>query len=1323
MLLKMKIVTRANYIIYLDNVRIDPYVIDWSSQISLAADGSSASITLFRTAHMDDFKAYLCQLRIFAENNFTGRFSMVFHGEIMNRSFSSNKSDIGRVTYHAKGFAHWLDIKIPMAISLDDEMNPLQRFIYQAQNIDIDEVRDYLASQSDITMKDQTVDEIINGLFQKMMLGYTALNDGNTTFNFAKVQERFKVLVDVNPAFRESGFLDLFSFSKASHIDSFYTYLNDVVTQLMMEFYQDRDGTFKIKFPFWKDDVLLSQVIDSSIVENISGMDDWENEPTRVLAIGSATQLQQAMSGGDPLVDGDILTSMTIPVGLYIGDPQKIETEQYYSLSFDVEDGGGGGDDFGGGDNYDDSDLSDVVIDQENWFDETPKWVVTSGHKTVNASRPTHNGTDYGSQWEPLHSIGTHGVVLQQPINDASMGNPIFIRQKFNGKVYDFVYMHMQKPTHWKPGQKIKPGDYIGDSGATGRVTGPHLHLEVWEGPAYAGGQNLNSHTFLGQIRNQIAAGKKGPVSEDQKSNSKSKKTKEKKKKKDKDLYGPPAPDNLKDDDEKDSKKAKSGKRHKKGKYIPPNQISGFNASRAGHLPVHKDADLIVTADYGVTAAELNKFLSNKLRNAGKDYIAAGKRYGICPAFLAAISTMETGHGVHISYNNVAGMMSPESNWKRLMRFSTIRDGIMAQARNIQSLYTGMGLITPRTIQPKYCPVPADNDPKGTNKHWLPGVVNFWRALRGEKVDGVEMAGSGSGSGASVTGRGFGVVNLPSGFTSVTDFSIGKKMANQTKVPIETPMVYKPTLLRELPYSSNHLKSVINKNAAGVAPRLIVSIIENFSSFQEKMESSTHIGIMAFPKNLIVGDKSAYKSGPYCIQEGSKWLKKCINAFPDKITFALCAYYLGDITKVKQLKNEHKAHTYLKLKQHQPARAYISFVDNVVSSFVKPEGSHLLRDYHQDLVGKYFMSGDKIMVMGENMVLQKPKWKSEEDYLDESEIEDLPKMSDEERRFKINLIQVEQDLIRQDSGGVGSGDDFDFDYDDEDDDEDKKTAKSASVAIASQSEKKAVPLAKADNKKDDKEKKKEEQKKAQKKADNDNADVDKKSKEKTKDKEDEAIIEDKDEAFDGPTANQLIYQYAKYTMQLHRAKVHNISVNLTLCMPQLRVGFNAWIEPTRTNTMAYITNVSHYGSFNAGCKTAIQAGFLRNPDKYQEIDESIFIGETRAISQDFGVTVAPGQMSSIRGELNAMHAQDVSQHAHHFETLKKYYGSQNGSNEYTTHWNAEKSPRDIDDLIQAEYKQAPEIVQGRLKEVKEVIHNSIEDFIKQLHAQFSRGGA
>ena len=219
----MKIVTRANYIIYLDNVRIDPYVIDWSSQISLAADGTSASITLFRTAHMDDFKAYLCQLRIFAENNFTGRFSMVFHGEIMNRSFSSNKSDIGRVTYHAKGFAHWLDIKIPMAISLDDEMNPLQRFIYQAQNINIDEVRDYLASQSDITMKDQSVDEIINGLFQKMMLGYTALNDGNTTFNFAKVQERFKVLVDVNPAFRESGFLDLFSFSKASIIDSFYT--------------------------------------------------------------------------------------------------------------------------------------------------------------------------------------------------------------------------------------------------------------------------------------------------------------------------------------------------------------------------------------------------------------------------------------------------------------------------------------------------------------------------------------------------------------------------------------------------------------------------------------------------------------------------------------------------------------------------------------------------------------------------------------------------------------------------------------------------------------------------------------------------------------------------------------------------------------------------------------------------------------------------------------------------------------------------------------------------------------------------------------------
>ena len=112
-----KIVNVSDYMIFFDDVRVDQYVIHWSTNLGLFASDANASITMFRTDEMDKWKAYLTQVRIFTRNIFTGKFAMVFEGEIANRSWNGNRSNMGQITFQVKGYYHWLDVPIPMMIS------------------------------------------------------------------------------------------------------------------------------------------------------------------------------------------------------------------------------------------------------------------------------------------------------------------------------------------------------------------------------------------------------------------------------------------------------------------------------------------------------------------------------------------------------------------------------------------------------------------------------------------------------------------------------------------------------------------------------------------------------------------------------------------------------------------------------------------------------------------------------------------------------------------------------------------------------------------------------------------------------------------------------------------------------------------------------------------------------------------------------------------------------------------------------------------------------------------------------------------------------
>lgn len=85
-----------------------------------------------------------------------------------------------------------------------------------------------------------------------------------------------------------------------------------------------------------------------------------------------------------------------------------------------------------------------------------------------------HNGTDFATPiGSPVYSTGDGKVIAVR--NHPYAGKYLVIQ---HNSVYKTRYLHLSKMLV-KKGQRIKRGQKIAMSGATGRVTGPHLHFEV----------------------------------------------------------------------------------------------------------------------------------------------------------------------------------------------------------------------------------------------------------------------------------------------------------------------------------------------------------------------------------------------------------------------------------------------------------------------------------------------------------------------------------------------------------------------------------------------------------------------------------------------------------------------------------------------------------------------------------------------------------------------------------------------------------------------------------------------------------------------------
>lgn len=104
---------------------------------------------------------------------------------------------------------------------------------------------------------------------------------------------------------------------------------------------------------------------------------------------------------------------------------------------------------------------------------------ITSGYNPnrlhpVTGKVSPHNGTDFGiPTGTPVVAIGDGEVVMVR--NHPYAGNYVVVK---HDNTYSTRYLHLSKFLV-KKGQRVLKGQKLGLSGATGRVTGPHLHFEL----------------------------------------------------------------------------------------------------------------------------------------------------------------------------------------------------------------------------------------------------------------------------------------------------------------------------------------------------------------------------------------------------------------------------------------------------------------------------------------------------------------------------------------------------------------------------------------------------------------------------------------------------------------------------------------------------------------------------------------------------------------------------------------------------------------------------------------------------------------------------
>ena len=122
-----------------------------------------------------------------------------------------------------------------------------------------------------------------------------------------------------------------------------------------------------------------------------------------------------------------------------------------------------------------------------------------SRNDPFSGARKSHRAVDFaGEMYTPIYAIAD-GEVVRVGWDPDGYGNWVVVNHNIDGTIYSSLYAHMEGDgVYVSLGQQVKKGQKIAAIGTAGNSTGPHLHLEIWEGGRFSGGTNIDPIPFLG---------------------------------------------------------------------------------------------------------------------------------------------------------------------------------------------------------------------------------------------------------------------------------------------------------------------------------------------------------------------------------------------------------------------------------------------------------------------------------------------------------------------------------------------------------------------------------------------------------------------------------------------------------------------------------------------------------------------------------------------------------------------------------------------------------------------------------------------------------
>lgn len=119
-----------------------------------------------------------------------------------------------------------------------------------------------------------------------------------------------------------------------------------------------------------------------------------------------------------------------------------------------------------------------------------------------------HYGMDLAApNGTPMYSIADGTVTrVVDGVMGSQRGGDVQIESTINGKLMTLRYYHMGNSSQYlKVGDKVKAGQHISDVGTTGMSTGPHLHLEVYEGK-FSESKHIDPEEYFKEIGLEVVA-------------------------------------------------------------------------------------------------------------------------------------------------------------------------------------------------------------------------------------------------------------------------------------------------------------------------------------------------------------------------------------------------------------------------------------------------------------------------------------------------------------------------------------------------------------------------------------------------------------------------------------------------------------------------------------------------------------------------------------------------------------------------------------------------------------------------------------------------